>query len=986
MGSFNPFKVIKSVVQGVADAVSSVVEGVTKVIHTVGEAVSDYTHFVMQPATEVMTAVMDPIAGVMEDIMSPVTSAIGSVAGWVDEGIKKYGKTVIMAMATASMGPVGAFLFNTAVDVGETGELDLERALVRAATQVASGALKLPDDIPAADQADFMSKISEGSSFSEIIGAAKDMATEVIDDPMAWMAEEAERQAYKYAAEEFSERTGLPVTVDDLKTLKNEGPGALFDKKVNEGKASIEEKTNFLQKAADGRLDPETLVEKNLNSMGDPEAAERLRFSQSMKKKIEENPEFYRGKNMEDLMKDKDVMMNLSDEELKNAPMDMMTHVQQEDPDRFNTILKNDPVMAGNNTLWLSQQDPKVLAEMDLDEYALDGIEAFNPGKIDELKRIKEVSTMSEEKKGALKTSRDGFFDQHIKWLKDQGNDWNDPNQRGPMQSYIEGEWNKWGRSDAIGSIKEAANRYSAKGLDYDEAQRVGNAIEEAKKNDPGLWEWVKSGAKSVWEGAKDFMNNPNAVKLAGALGIGVGMLVDPDATKKFFAIDQEKTKIDNLNEDAFREKITGKGPQEEVRKKQMATLDAMGARARGETPSIARTEMQQAQDRALKQQLGAVKGMRGVGAGAKLRGLERASGASRGELAEKGSLAAAKERLAAEQAHVTGLGGVRQTDADLAKTEKESLETMREKQLAERQKERTDRIKAAEERRKRQRESMAAGAQALGANIGGGKKKKVQDRRAVKHRGYVTKPADYLKRKGKNFLQNQLGELTKKIELPSFEDGGPIYGPGSETSDSIPARLSDGEFVVKASAVRGLGQQMGGQNPQQDRRKGVKFLDSLQDQMGRVGERRGEMKKFGGGGPVKGKEPRKTKNQLLRERQKLEGELKAAGVRYDIKKPDKKKLTVDELIDMGWAEGGEAYVRPKKAFAEAIGHSGEAQFKDKALKDAKKGGSKRRFITHYAEGGKVSFKDVIKARNKKEQDDETNIDDLDWWVESVTD
>ena len=223
----------------------------------------------------------------------------------------------------------------------------------------------------------------------------------------------------------------------------------------------------------------------------------------------------------------------------------------------------------------------------------------------------------------------------------------------------------------------------------------------------------------------------------------------------------------------------------------------------------------------------------------------------------------------------------------------------------------------------------MSAGAQMLGANIGGGKKKKGQDRRAVRHRGYV-KPADYIKGKGQEFVQDQLGKLTKKLPKIKFQDGGPIYGPGSETSDSIPARLSDGEFVVKASAVRGLGQQMGGQNPQQDRRKGVKFLDSLQEQMGRVGERRGEMKKF--------------------------------------------------------KDGGEAYVRPKKAFAEAIGHSGEAQFKDKALKDAKKGGSKRRFITHYAEGGKVSFKDVIKARNKKEQDDEINIDDLDWWVESVTD
>lgn len=33
--------------------------------------------------------------------------------------------------------------------------------------------------------------------------------------------------------------------------------------------------------------------------------------------------------------------------------------------------------------------------------------------------------------------------------------------------------------------------------------------------------------------------------------------------------------------------------------------------------------------------------------------------------------------------------------------------------------------------------------------------------------------------------------------------EGGPVYGPGSGTSDSIPARLSHGEFVVRAAAVR---------------------------------------------------------------------------------------------------------------------------------------------------------------------------------------
>jgi hypothetical protein len=34
----------------------------------------------------------------------------------------------------------------------------------------------------------------------------------------------------------------------------------------------------------------------------------------------------------------------------------------------------------------------------------------------------------------------------------------------------------------------------------------------------------------------------------------------------------------------------------------------------------------------------------------------------------------------------------------------------------------------------------------------------------------------------------------------------GRISGPGTETSDSIPAMLSDGEFVMTARAVRGAG------------------------------------------------------------------------------------------------------------------------------------------------------------------------------------
>ncbi len=46
-----------------------------------------------------------------------------------------------------------------------------------------------------------------------------------------------------------------------------------------------------------------------------------------------------------------------------------------------------------------------------------------------------------------------------------------------------------------------------------------------------------------------------------------------------------------------------------------------------------------------------------------------------------------------------------------------------------------------------------------------------------------------------------QIAKYTPMVGL--FSNGGDVSGPGSGTSDSIPAMLSDGEFVVKASATR---------------------------------------------------------------------------------------------------------------------------------------------------------------------------------------
>ena len=64
----------------------------------------------------------------------------------------------------------------------------------------------------------------------------------------------------------------------------------------------------------------------------------------------------------------------------------------------------------------------------------------------------------------------------------------------------------------------------------------------------------------------------------------------------------------------------------------------------------------------------------------------------------------------------------------------------------------------------------------------------------------------------------------------------GQISGPGTETSDDIPAMLSDGEFVVNAKAVRGIGKLTGKKpkNALDARREGAKAMYALQ----RAGER----------------------------------------------------------------------------------------------------------------------------------------------------
>ena len=82
---------------------------------------------------------------------------------------------------------------------------------------------------------------------------------------------------------------------------------------------------------------------------------------------------------------------------------------------------------------------------------------------------------------------------------------------------------------------------------------------------------------------------------------------------------------------------------------------------------------------------------------------------------------------------------------------------------------------------------------------------------------------------------------------------------------------------------------------------------------------------------------------------------------------PEEKKRKLLEKLgdDPKFSEGGEAYVRPKRAFREAIGYEAESRFHDKAEKDAKFGGARRKF-RHFQDGGPVDFK--VKPQFKVEQ------------------
>ena len=83
---------------------------------------------------------------------------------------------------------------------------------------------------------------------------------------------------------------------------------------------------------------------------------------------------------------------------------------------------------------------------------------------------------------------------------------------------------------------------------------------------------------------------------------------------------------------------------------------------------------------------------------------------------------------------------------------------------------------------------------------------------------GFMQEPTNGLKDIEKTMMMAQGGTT----EFP--RKTGEISGPGTGPSDSIPAMLSDGEFVMTADAVKGAGEG--------DRIKGARRMYQMMDQL----------------------------------------------------------------------------------------------------------------------------------------------------------
>lgn len=246
-------------------------------------------------------------------------------------------------------------------------------------------------------------------------------------------------------------------------------------------------------------------------------------------------------------------------------------------------------------------------------------------------------------------------------------------------------------------------------------------------------------------------------------------------ANKKFFNIAKEVKPAQEAYQSLLN---TTQAAQNITAPNQQGVLTQLGQSAAGLAPSLATAQLEAAQNRTLAQQLAAIQGSRGsVNAASGQRQLAQAMSANKQTLAQQNNI----NQMADRNSFVNQAGIVDQSlRADIGNKFNADIAPKQNLQLWE-----IERVKADEANRASKNQMMGSLMGAAGAVAGGifGGPAGAAAGGAVGQQG------------GEGMKDG--GKVTSK-----YKKGGPVDGPGTPTSDSIPTMLSDGEFVVKAKVV----------------------------------------------------------------------------------------------------------------------------------------------------------------------------------------
>jgi hypothetical protein len=210
---------------------------------------------------------------------------------------------------------------------------------------------------------------------------------------------------------------------------------------------------------------------------------------------------------------------------------------------------------------------------------------------------------------------------------------------------------------------------------------------------------------------------------------------------------------------------------QSAIAPQRLDTLKQMALAASGQGPSLVEAQLKAAQDRNLAQQLAAVSAQRGGSAASNQRALLQNMGAAGRDIAQQAGVARVQERD-------NFLNQANLMDQNL-RTDiqgKLNLDIMPKQALQNWENTRITGINQA------QAQNAQMDNQLTGALLGGAASIAGASMGKKAEGGLVSKKDMF---------------LTEK-----YKEGGPVKGPGTTKSDSIPTLLSDKEFVIKAEAV----------------------------------------------------------------------------------------------------------------------------------------------------------------------------------------